>query len=300
MAILDISNPSSPTRVARITTGVCTHDGGGFVRVVGSLAYVTGGLGLAVFDMCDPVEPKQLGSVVDTGVLACSSAGHVFVDGDLAYVVGGLGMRIYSVAEPSEPTPLGPAFSTTVATHDGGGFVCVRDGVAYTTGGRGLAIFDVTEATAPRRLATIDTGVLTYEDSGCVALVKSHAFIIGTMGVQCVDVSDPTAPELVGAPIETGVIAANSAVHAAYDERREMLFVSGGLGMAVLDVSNPASVGRDPNGAVQTIARRESGFITLGLDGTHVFSCGGAGLSVFEIVEEADEKPKKRRNTGWK
>jgi hypothetical protein len=71
-------------------THVATAKAGTFVVVQDEVAYVAGGLGLAIIDVSAPQSPKLI-TVVNTGVATRDYGGAVAVDGGLAYFVGNLG-----------------------------------------------------------------------------------------------------------------------------------------------------------------------------------------------------------------
>jgi hypothetical protein len=266
-----------------------TSDGGAFVRVRGSHAFVTGGHGLAVVDVSTPSQPKKLVNV-DTGVLAHNSPGHVFVDKQYAYVVGGLGMRIFDVSDPANPTPVGDKVDTSVGIQTGGGSVLVADGLAFITGGQGFAIFDVRNPAKPTKVSTLtNTGVLSVEDSGCVALITGtqYAYICGAHGMCCVDIGIPAAPFKVGNTIITDVLSPDggSPCSLQYDLERKLLFVSGGLGLIVFDLYSPTAPKKACNIVTTGVyTQYGGGFNLLTPSGKFLVTAGGLGMAIFKLL----------------
>ena len=110
--IVDVSDPTAPVVVRAF--------GDADVFASGDLAYVAGFGGLRIWDVSDPSNPVEVGSL-DT------PTGNVFVSGGLAYIAAsGRGLRIVDVSVPSAPVEVGSLDTTAWR-------VFVSGGLAYVT-----------------------------------------------------------------------------------------------------------------------------------------------------------------------
>lgn len=154
LAIFDVSNPSEPTRLSKISTGVVTlpgdrgkggGGGGGRVRLQDDIAFVVGGKGLATFDVRDPTAPTKLCSVA-TGVGTFESGAGITLFGDEAFVAGGKGVVVMDVSDPLDVRRKSSSvLKTGAATRVGNDSLVLAQSasVAYVGGGHGLAVLDL-------------------------------------------------------------------------------------------------------------------------------------------------------------
>ena len=137
--------------------------------------------------------------------------------------------------------------NTGVLTRQAGGGIEVVSSIAYIAGGMGLGLVDVSDPTNPTNLKKVDTGVLSHEGAGTVVVRGATAFVAGGLGLAVVDVSVPTAAKRI-AKLDTGVLCHNSGGHVLVDSsdasKGDLLYVTGGLGVAVVDASNPLKPAR--------------------------------------------------------
>jgi len=242
LKILDISNASSPVRVADIVfpgrgTGVTD------VFVVGDRAYVAvkgframqdeEWSWLQIVDISNPRNPLLLGSY---GFI-CNSFSSLYVAGDVAYLGIDYSVNLVDVSNPQTPTRLG-AQGTSSYVWD----VFVFDGLAYVANAAsGLQIIDVTNPSSPQLRGLFDTQGYAYgvHVSGGMAYVAEAA-----SGLQIIDVTNPSSPQLSGSFDTQGTaygvyVSGGRAYVADYDR-----------GLQVLDVSVPSQPA--PLGAYDT------------------------------------------------
>ena len=185
----------------KINTGVWTRAAGGYVQVVGSVAYVLGGLGLASFDLTDPSSPRKLGQL-DRELGTKQGGNNMMINGDYAFVAGGLGFTGLSVIDISNPGDMKKVGGTETGMANKSGdeaIDLVTDGCnnpmfAFVVGGLGFAVVDVSDPTNPMVVTNIKTGVATCEGGVRLRIVGDYAFLVGGLGMEVFDVSDPEKP----------------------------------------------------------------------------------------------------------
>ena len=152
------------------------------IAVAGDYAYAgRGSAGIAVYDVSDPANPTEVGTVPSAG-----SSNGTWVDGTTLYVAAGSsGLRTFDLTDPAAPTALGSFATDAFCT-----YVAVRDGVAFLTGGFGLIALDVSDPAMPTQIGTFEAdGMTTYE----IALDGDAAYLSGFDGIRQLDITDLTA-----------------------------------------------------------------------------------------------------------
>ena len=129
LQILDVSNPSSPTKIGEFTTGSLTKT----VHVQGNYAYIANyENGLRILDIRNPEMPTEVGYFYTE-----TQAFDVWASDSFAYIADGYsGLRIIDIRTPSAPVEVG-FFSPE------GGAISVlgsNDYVYITTGNNSLYI----------------------------------------------------------------------------------------------------------------------------------------------------------------
>jgi hypothetical protein len=264
-AVVDVSNPADPVRVAYLM--MPAND----IAVSGSFAYVGGRTGLDIVDLTDPRRPQLLVSA-----RLHDAATSVSIQGSSAYVTVRNGLYIVDASNPRQPQVqswlqlpgrsegvtageshayiAGSAGLTVVDTGDASspqiaatvsaiGYVeasALAGDLLYVAGGdNGLSIFDVSTPEQPAVLGQVDTpGYATG-----VSVAGGFAYVSdGAAGVQVVDVREPRAPalvhSLVGAQFVLDIAASDGFLFAV--DRYQ------GLAIASLaaDAANPEVIGR--------------------------------------------------------
>jgi hypothetical protein len=221
--IVDISNPDAPRLVKNIPTPGRAHK----VQVVDHYAYlsVTGGDGLFVYDIADPLNPILVGQYLSDDI---GQAEEFFIDGDRMYLnFWDYTIHIVDISDPTDPTLLGIYRTDTTADVE----MAVASGnYAYVCASReGIHVVDVSDPAQPTWVATY-TGMRyprTVGIAGNYLLVSSSTQSDGT---HIVDISDPLNPRLVSeveAPTYYEVSVFGNYV----------FFPKSGFG--VVDISNP-------------------------------------------------------------
>ncbi|BAQ65490.1 hypothetical protein [Geminocystis sp. NIES-3709] len=264
LVIIDISNPSSPTFLAKSVLYV--HD----VEVKGNVAFIAdrGSLypgGLYILDISNPSTPTFLGGYGgfgtgeievfgDLAFISDNDDDLVIIDitnfstptflskydtparpidievfGDLVFIADGVeGLIILDITNPSVPTFLSK-YDTGYAVD-----VEVRGNLAFVggTSGDGLTILDITNPSAPKLFGH-------YNISGDVRDIDvrgNHAFVTDTDGgLIIVDIATPPTPTFLGQYNTAYFVNVTEIVG-------NLAFVSKGLGgLAIIDVSNPST-----------------------------------------------------------
>jgi hypothetical protein len=184
LAVINLSVPSAPTTVGRMTLGT----GGADIKVVGSLAYVaSGSTGLQIVSVASPTMPTLVGAADTPG-----TASAVVVAGGYAYVADGTSVQVVNVATPSNPTIVGSVATSASA-------LALSGTRLYAVDGLQLRIIDVTLPATPVLLSTTSGyGALAVAASGAtVFLAAPTAHGDPNAGVRALDVSSPTQPRVL-------------------------------------------------------------------------------------------------------
>jgi len=210
LSVVNVANSSAPFEALCFYLDDIACD----VALVGDTAYLTGDLGLAIYDVSDPLNPIPIGHDDSLG------ANCFAVSGDIVHLAGD-DYRIADISQPSTPHVL-----STVAMPGIGFGLCVKDSLACVTNGNdGLQLVDVSEPTYPRARGRCLT---TF--ASCVCINGEQAYVAGDDGLDVVDISNPDTPAVVGhARGALGLAALGTNLYAV-----------GTGGLVVYDISNPA------------------------------------------------------------
>lgn len=264
LAVLDISDPSTPRRVASLFLADQLYE----IHRRGDHLFIANGAGgLTIVNVSDPLAPRRV--VTLAGQFVRSIA---FLD-SYAYLLGDT-LRVVDVSNPSAPLPLGEtavfqdlpylAFVQIAVADSGYAFVAtgytglmtfdVRDPASPALVGSNMSLgaisavsivdgrlllpydhflgsFDISDPESPLLLGALDVNYDTYfmQVAGGVACLSQ----VGP-GPVLVDVSDPSAPAL-RSTIDTNAYAAGMSFDAG---RLYVASLDGGI--YVFDVSDPA------------------------------------------------------------
>jgi hypothetical protein len=182
--VIDVSNPNSPS----MNRTMRTRDFIGGLALQGNILYVANQLeGLRLFNVTDPWNPLEVGSVSEY-----SFSVEVF---DTLAFVGGDSLLIVNVADSSNPQLIG-GYSTIGFPMD---FV-LQDTLLYVAdNGNGLVILNVADPTNPVFVSTFPlVNIANVEISGdTVYTIDIVGGPSGTSWIRSFDVSVPTAPSLL-------------------------------------------------------------------------------------------------------
>jgi hypothetical protein len=210
VVVVDISEPVTPTTVARI--GVPTVAGvASAVALDGQYAYIAVGLdGLQVVDVSVPTNPRQVSRYDTPGY-----ARDVALFGHYAYVADGLQVRILDIADLSSIVEVG-----SIATEYGAlGVVVAGQRLLLSAVARGVSVYDLSSPTGPTSLGRYEMPT----DALAIAAAGSFAYIADSDGgLRVVDLSGP-------APTEVGYYPAQRAITGVASDGRYTYVANGPL-----------------------------------------------------------------------
>jgi len=235
MAVIDVSDPSTPRRVGRVS------DLGGIafsLEVVGAYVFsAAGSAGLVVIDVSDPTLPRVV-STLDLEL----DAFDVEVRGPLAFVLefevdgsysSDTFVLIADVSEATQPVQLarlpvsGNAHSLAIAADSSGRAVYVGDSYLDE-----LLVIDVRDATRPEVQSRLPMpGVRDLKVTGDRLLIASTPNGRDDDNVRILDISEPLRPHELGALTigQTYIVAGEGSYAYSFT----------GSGLVAIDISRP-------------------------------------------------------------
>lgn len=250
LLILGITDPSSP-----IALGSSDAASVWALVVSGGTAYTASSLGVATFDVSDPVNPQLLGSNRDLGV-----GGDITLADGRAYLHGA--RAVYDVSDLYNPAPIG-TFSHV------GHRSFIRGSLAFIAEHDSLLVLDVHD---PPTTAVLSRSPAEDLMEG-LAVQGSYAFVadwFGGMGV--IDISDPSAPVRV-ASVPTTDYAHDLAVQGEY-----AYVADTGSGLAVIDIS-------DPTQPLMVVEPTQFRGVRVAVEGAMAAVLGGSSLYFIDITD---------------
>jgi hypothetical protein len=226
--ILDVSNPSTPTKLSEKihTQGFVM---GLFYDSALQRLYITAEvIGLEIWDVSNPYAPVKLGHCDTPGWARC-----VFVSGSYAYIADHAldyrgGLRVIDISTPSNPHEVG--FYETPGYAEG---VFILGTYAYVADGfSGLRVIDISTPSNPQEVGYCDTPdyAIGVHVSGPYAYVADRE-----AGLRVIDISTPSSPQEVGY-CDTPDCACRVYVSGSYAYVADRT-----AGMRVIDISTPSS-----------------------------------------------------------
>lgn len=232
LAVVNVTNPSSPANVMEIPTGYRT------ARIIfdGNYAYIAiGDSGVAIYNVTDPSSPSYVTSITTAGRAASlyygavsiggTPTGHVFV----ANRNPAPGISAINVSTPASPVT--SSFLAAQAAPSGSAYIpFYKDGKVYVAyGTAGLRIIDVSNLSNPTLLGTADLG----GDSRAVVVNGNYAYVAARdSGVYVVDVTNSASPvkvKTIETPSARGISMSGNNIYAAVSDS----------GIALINISDP-------------------------------------------------------------
>ncbi|NWF90079.1 MAG: T9SS type A sorting domain-containing protein [Ignavibacteriaceae bacterium] len=270
--ILDISNPSAPVYVGRITGFGGYHQ---YLNVRSGYAYVCNyDAGLSVVNVTNPANPVDVVEVPSGYRTA-----RIIFDGNYAYVaVGDSGMYIYNVVNPASPVfvtsikTTGRAASlyygavTISGTPTGHIFISNRNPAP------GISAINVANPSSPTTASFLAALAAPSGSAFTPFYLNGKVYVAyGTAGLRILDVTNPSSINLLGTANLGGdsravVVYGNYAYVAARDS-----------GVYVVDVTNPANPVK-----VKTIKTPRARGISISGDKIYV-AASDSGMGLIDI-----------------
>jgi hypothetical protein len=228
LAILDVTNPKSPTLVSSPTLQFPAHR----LSISGNYAYVLegypGGV-LHIFDISDPHQPVQTGYYDNPGEEYTYS---LAIKNQIAYLLSeDAGVLIIDISDPTLPVLIG-TYQPFETTGTGLSTITMLGNYTYLSLGNpaGLLIADLTDPASPATLGMYRCPGSAWD----VAVYDHYAYVLDVTGVSVVDFSEPTDPIQVG-HFGTGGGDGRITIHSPYAYWADL-----DAGLRILDISTPA------------------------------------------------------------
>ncbi len=229
LEILDVSNPTQPTKISSIKTKGFARD----VLVLNNFSYVSQLFrGVAVIDIENPYQPVYVKNILnDTTVYEIDSYRN------LLYIITPNGLYTYEVSNPYEPLFISQWERSSSYSSSYTGVSVVYKYVCLSNSITGLEIVDMTFTSNPTLIGTWNGS--TGDGSGVFTTYigeKTIAFLANRYsGLEVIDYTDPQAPTKIGNYDVTGkiidVFVKNDIAYCCKDN----------LGLVLLDVSDPSN-----------------------------------------------------------
>ncbi|MFX1572354.1 MAG: LVIVD repeat-containing protein [Promethearchaeota archaeon] len=224
LVIMDVSNPSKPSELSRISTL-----NGNNLYVDGNYAFFTKNGKIKIIQVSDPSNPY----LVNKSGFEISDIDGMYIDFPLAYLIHSSELSIVR---------MGPFFNFSEIGHIG--LNCSLDdiqvdgSIAYIASYHGLKIIDLSNLTNPIELSQYTPD--DYDDWYRRCLFKDDViYVVGGWGVNkeyidIIDVSNPSNPIKLGHYKDMYGYPEDLAIH------DNILYVANLRGISLIDVSNPS------------------------------------------------------------
>jgi hypothetical protein len=268
--VLDVSNPSAPSPIARLALPGTIQDIALF-SVSGEqyAAVADNDAGVQIVDITNPASPALRG-YYNTG----DDALGIQVNNGYAYVANGnSGLMVLSLSNPLYPQEAGAladGYTDRLAIQASGTNI-----FAYTSNGGGLAIVDITTPANPTLTGTT-ASVSDWSEPHSIAILGNRAFLATQYyQLQAFDITNP------GNPTSLGVVGDGGLANAVTVSNGELY--AWGIGLSVYSL-----VG----GNLQTITNNDTGFDgllsaggdTIAIIGSTAICAGGQyGIFLFNV-----------------
>jgi len=281
ISIIDISNPagSGPEKVSGIPSDGETRD---LVLEDDVLYFADWTGGLRIYDINDPLNPVQLGSIQNI------NAWRVDInDDDLYLIISNPNnpdtLRVYDVSNPSVPVMesfmILPNLVWKIQYYEGYLYVATNDD--------GLVVIDVSNPSNPIEVATIDLPSVSDFD-----IENNTAYIASTDwdgGLVTVDISDPENPQVLNIYNPSGWF---HPFHVSVEGG--FVYTSENFGkIRLFDVSNPTNPQEldeyvTSGSIVQMTSIGSFLYVSDGPDGFHIMQNDLAGITAAFSVDDPD------------
>jgi hypothetical protein len=280
LAIVDVSNPDLPVRLARMTL-----PGARQVRLNGNRAYVRYGSQLTILDISVPNNPLSLGSyslpVTPSDFQIAGKFAYAVYGNEPRYfgTDPGGGLEIIDVSDPAHPALRGSYWASSWA-----GSIAVANGYAYIATISGLQVVDVRNPAQPVLRSTY---VNEHYEASYIQIEHAFAYVIFSGGdavlpyyhLDILDVSDPDHVKLRGKSSDVVNVAHQLQVSGSQAYISEgFCRLNCGYALAAIDASDPANLKTSilqglPN--LPIFAVREAQFYAIVEDTLTIFDLNG-------------------------
>ena len=275
--IIDISNPSAPVYVGRMTGYGGYHQ---YVNVRSGYAYICNyDAGMQIVNVTNPASPVNV-MEVPSGYRTA----RIIFDGNYGYVaIGDAGVAIYSTVNPASPTYVtqiqttGRAASLYYGAITIGGTPTGHIFVANRNPAPGVSAINVSTPSAPITTSFLEAIPSATGSAYIPYYLDGKVYVAyGTAGLRIIDVTNPSNVTLLGTADLGGdsravVASGNYAYVAARDS-----------GVYVVDVTNPASPQK-----IKTIQTPRARGIAI--NGSFIYvAASDSGMGIFDLTNPAN------------
>ena len=255
--IIDIQNPTAPTRIATVEEGEMGFD------IKDNIIFTTNSNGLIVIDVTNADAPEILGTS-DEGQWAY----NLRVNNTLAFAVEGGDMDIYDVSDLNNPVRVGHYLDS-----GRGNDIIIHGEIAYYADpDEGLEVINVTDHTNPEKIRTVSNTLGAWD-----LYLNNELLYLGCHGAgfRVLDISNPTNPIIIKYYNDGGEVygVCGNSSYIFLGDLQE--------GVEVLNYSNPAQLIEVANyvatphdieyrGNYIYLADQDNGFLLLELSDTKV------------------------------
>jgi hypothetical protein len=228
--------------------------------------------GLAILDVSNSSTPSLLGTYSTGG-----KVNAVKLLGTVACLLDEtIGLQVLDVSQPAAPLRLGG-----IDTEDGAFALEVKAGYAWVGYGNyvqaGVQVFDLSDPATPVLAGAYVSTNASVSDSVGLAMAGNHAFVTTWRSFEVVDLSNPATPAVAS----TNAVSW-SAVYGAAGFGERVVLATGGTGLQVYDMSQPAAPAAV--GAFDTVGQAWG----LALDGTLAYVADyNEGLQIIDLSDPA-------------
>jgi hypothetical protein len=223
IAVIDIANPASPTRVGTVpNTGGWQNPR---TAIQGKYIYFTEFVNPAnnavfVVDISNPLSPAVV--YLPFGTAATDgNAGGLAVSGRYAYIAGGGqgGLQVFDVSNPASPSIVASVGTGTLYSQ-----IILRGRYAYAanTSNNRVDVYDINTPASPTIVGSFTTGTGPFD----IAVSGRYAYVVNNTSntLQTFDLGGEYAQQLETGGIETGALQVNANAQIQGDET-----IQGGL-----------------------------------------------------------------------
>ena len=177
--IIDIQNPTAPTRIGTVEEGGIGFD------IKDNIIFTTDSNGLIVIDTTN-ADATEIVGTSDEGQWAY----NLRVNNTLAFAVEGGEMNIYDISDLNNPVRVGQY----IDTGRGNDIIIFGETVYYADPDEGLEVINVTDYTNPEKIRTISNTFGAWD-----LYLNNELLYLGChgLGFKVLDISNPTNPTII-------------------------------------------------------------------------------------------------------
>lgn len=203
--IVDVSDPTTPTLISRVSDGDGGAELGGAssIYISGNLAYITAytGHAIEVINISDPQAPFHVSKIVN-GTTLLKGPKDVIGFGKYAYVLSASvatgAIEVFDLSNPLSPQLVTTTEYSSSLNGLNSGTISGNHLYVVSSGVNQMRVFDISDPVSPRSVGTLTNGVGGANLNGPTSVKVSgrNAYITGWTGntLEIADISNPKSP----------------------------------------------------------------------------------------------------------